>query len=97
MTSPTSPTDRPSTKTIAGLEWLGAPRRAVFRELNRLTVFDDQDVAGRDAQLGGNAAVLDEHPELAVDGMKYLGRVRLIMSFCSSWLACPIRARACRS
>src|SRR6267142_1514732 len=45
-----------------------APERAVFREFNRLAVFDEQNFSGHHAQLMREGGVAEKMPKLAVDG-----------------------------
>ena len=52
---------------VASLDPIAAPSRAVGRDLDRLAVLEDEDALGRDPDLLRDPAVLDEHPELAVD------------------------------
>ena len=67
-------TDRqPVDVDIAGGDRRAAPRRAVGVELDRHPVLDDEHVLGLDAGLDRQAAVLDLHPELAVDRDEVLG------------------------
>ena len=61
------PTDSPSTIHVAGRYRCPAPGGAVGVELDRRAVLDDEHVLGRDPGLDRKPAVLDLHPELAVD------------------------------
>src|SRR3954464_11372564 len=79
-TSPTSPTDRPSTYTYpAGTGWARAgDRRAaacgpVGEDLDRRAVLDDEHVLRQHPGLDGEPPVLDQHPELAVHRDEVLG------------------------
>ena len=71
--SPTSPTEIAVHVDVAGLDVLAAASRAVGQELDGLAVLEDEDVLRLQADVGGQAAVLHEHPELAVDGDDVLG------------------------
>src|SRR5450759_3421177 len=58
---------------VAGGNRRGAAGGAVREELDGLTVLDDEDILGRHSRFHGQAAVLDEHPELAVDRDEVFG------------------------
>src|SRR6266850_7770842 len=45
-----------------------APERAVFREFNRLAVFDEENFSGHHAQLMCESGVAEKMPKLAVNG-----------------------------
>ena len=58
---------QPVDEDVAGRDGRAAPGAAVGRDLDRRPVLDDEDVLRQDARLDREAAVLDLHPELAVD------------------------------